>query len=86
MIPLERGDDVRVVAVTLSNGAPHPHHGKAGVVLEVRDAGRHPVRVQVSGRAVMFAADELARVRPGDSTWDRVSPAAPRQMDSPGKY
>ncbi|MEV0890323.1 hypothetical protein [Promicromonospora sp. NPDC050262] len=62
----ERGDDVRVVAATLANGAPHPHHGKAGVVLEVRDAGLYPVRVQVAGRAVMFAADELERAGRGE--------------------
>ncbi|WP_285103888.1 hypothetical protein [Promicromonospora sp. MEB111] len=61
MSALERGDVVRVVAETLANGAPHPHHGKAGVVLEVRGAGLYPVRVQVAGRAVMFAVDELQR-------------------------
>ncbi len=66
MIQLERGDDVRVVAATLANGAPHPHHGKAGVVLEVRDAGLYPVRVQVGDRAVMFAADELERAETGE--------------------
>lgn len=59
MIPLERGAGVEVIAETLANGAPHPHHGKAGVVLEVRDAGLYPVRVQLDGRAVMFAPDEL---------------------------
>lgn len=59
MIGLGRGVVVRVVAETLANGAPHPHHGRAGVVLELRDAGPHPVRVQVAGRAVWFAVDEL---------------------------
>lgn len=64
-MPLERGDGVRVVAATLGNGAPHPYAGRAGVVLEVRDAGMHPVRVrldgQLGGRPVMFAAGELVR-------------------------
>lgn len=59
MIALERNDVVSVVAETLSNGAPHPYYGRTGVVLEVRDAGPAPVRVQVGGRAVQFAADEL---------------------------
>lgn len=58
---LEADDDVRVVAVKLANGAPHPMRGRAGVVLEVRDVGRYPVRVLVDGRPVMFAADELER-------------------------
>lgn len=58
---LEADDVVRVVAVKLANGAPHPMRGRAGVVLEVRDVGRHPVRVLVDGRPVMFAADELER-------------------------
>lgn len=61
MIALRRNDVVSVVAETLANGAPHPHHGKVGVVLELRDAGPHPVRVQVGGRAVWFAVDELER-------------------------
>lgn len=60
MIALERNVAVRVVAETLSNGAPHPYAGRVGVVLEVRDVGLFPVRVQVGGRPVMFAVDELA--------------------------
>lgn len=66
MIALERGAGVRVVAETLANGAPHPYAGRTGVVLEVRDIGLYPVRVQVAGRAVMFAADELERVGNGE--------------------
>lgn len=59
MSALEADDVVRVVAVKLANGAPHPMRGRTGVVLEVRDAGRCPVRVLVDGRTVMFSADEL---------------------------
>jgi hypothetical protein len=59
---LEADDVVRVVAVKLANGAPHPMRGRAGVVLEVRDVGRFPVRVLVDGRPVMFSADELEHV------------------------
>ena len=67
---LERDDVVRVVAETLSNGAPHPHHGRTGVVLDVKAGGQYPVLVQVVGRKVRFAADELEHaedVRPGDT-------------------
>lgn len=66
MSAFERDDVVRVVAATLGNGAPHPYAGRTGVVLEVRDAGLHPVRVQIGGRAVQFAAAELER-HAGDS-------------------
>lgn len=69
MTALEPDDVVRIIAVTLANGAPHPMLGKVGIVLEVRDIGQHPVRVLVDGRPVMFAADELAcDVRDGKIT------------------
>lgn len=58
---LAAGQDVLVVAERLSNGAPHPMFGHVGVVLEVRAAGRYPVRVLVDGRPIMFAVDELER-------------------------
>jgi ribosomal protein L21E len=86
---LERGVTVQVVAATLANGAPHPHHGRTGVVLDVAAGGQHPVRVQVAGRAVRFAADELEHVvvRPGDTqAWNSVSPDGTRQIDTPGTY
>lgn len=65
---LKRDDAVLVVAETLANGAPHPMHGRTGVVLEVRAAVAHPVRVHLDGRSgrpgrtVMLAHDELERV------------------------
>jgi hypothetical protein len=65
---LERGVLVRVVAATLSNGAPHPMLGRTGVVLEVRAKVPYPVRVHLDGqpgrpgRTVMLAAAELERV------------------------
>lgn len=62
MSALEQGVLVRVVAPTLSNGAPNPMFGRTGVVLEVRPAMPHPIRVRVAGRAVMFASVELERV------------------------
>lgn len=89
--PLRAGDAVRVVAETLANGAPHPYHGQTGVVLEVRDVGLNfPVRVEIAGRAVMFARKELARAgddvgrsREGDSSErDSVSPVSLRQIDA----
>ena len=58
---LAAGETVRVVATTLSNGAPHPFVGRTGLVDEIRPRGPHPVRVLVDGRAVMFAVDELER-------------------------
>lgn len=58
---LAAGETVRVVAVTLANGAPHPFAGRTGLVDEVRAIGQHPVRVVVDGRAIMFAVDELER-------------------------
>jgi hypothetical protein len=72
---LEAGETVRVVALVLGNGAPHPMLGRVGVVLEVRDVGRHPVRVFVDGRPVMFAAAELARNddTPADLSRDEMS-------------
>lgn len=63
-----RGDVVRVAAQELSNGAPHPMHGRTGVVLEVRAKVPHPVRVHLAGqpglpaRTVMLAHNELERV------------------------
>lgn len=71
---LEAGAEVRVVATTLGNGAPHPMLGRVGVVLEVRTVGRHPVRVDVDGRPVMFAAAELARNddTPADLSGDEI--------------
>jgi hypothetical protein len=68
MSALERGAVVRVVARTLSNGAPHPMLGRTGVVLEVRAKVPHPVRVHLAGRpgwpgrTVMLAPHELERV------------------------
>jgi ribosomal protein L21E len=72
---LEADDVVRVVAPALANGAPHPMFGRVGVVLEVRDIGRYPVRVSVDGRPVMFAAAELARNddTPTDLSRDEMS-------------
>jgi hypothetical protein len=64
------GAEVRVVATTLANGAPHPMLGRTGVVLEVRDIGPHPVRVSIGGRPVMFAAAELAPAVDGEITRD----------------
>jgi hypothetical protein len=59
---------VRVVARTLSNGAPHPFAGRTGVVLEVHARGPYPLRGHLGGRpgrpgrTVMLAHDELERV------------------------
>jgi ribosomal protein L21E len=66
----EVGAEVRVVATTLANGAPHPMLGRTGVVLEVRDFGPYPVRVAIGGRPVMFAAAELAAAVSGEITRD----------------
>jgi hypothetical protein len=68
MSALERGAVVRVVALTLANGARHPMLGLTGVVLEVHARVPHPVRVYLAGRSgrpgrtVMLAHDELQRV------------------------
>lgn len=75
---LERGNVVCVIAERLSNGAPNPYFGRTGVVSEVRPLEQQwPVRVQVAGRAVMFALAELMRdddagVGGTRAAWDRV--------------
>uniref|UniRef100_UPI003F4915AF hypothetical protein n=1 Tax=Promicromonospora sp. CA-291202 TaxID=3240016 RepID=UPI003F4915AF len=75
---LKRGDVVRVVAETLSNGAPHPLFRQAGVVVQVHRRGLWRVQVHIDGRpgrVVKFRPDELARNddTPGDLSRDEMS-------------